>query len=301
MVNIKKISTEKRNPNTKDIDLLSTSEIVKALVNEDKIVPLAVERANLQITNLINEVVKSLKNGGRLIYIGAGTSGRLGVLDASECPATFGSPPEQVIGIIAGGNEALTKTVTNVEDDKELAINDLKENKLTNNDFLIGIAASGRTPYTISALEYANKIGAKTGCITTSSNSVIAKTAKFPIEAITGPEAITGSTRLKSGTAQKNVLNIISTATMIKLGKVYENLMINVNLSNEKLKSRAVSIIVDLTGCSVECANEKLDKYNSVKYTIFSVLSGIEDINIIETILNENYGNIRNALKQVLK
>ncbi|CCV65419.1 Glutamine--fructose-6-phosphate transaminase (isomerizing) [Paracholeplasma brassicae] len=299
MVDIGKISTEKRNENTRNIDIVSTKEILKMINEEDKLVPVAVEKALDQITKVVDVVTTAFQNGGRLFYIGAGTSGRLGVLDASECPPTFGVSKHMVNGIIAGGDKALRFPIEKVEDSKKAAMKDLKKHKLTNKDVVIGIAASGRTPYAVGGIEYANEIGCVTACITTSSNSLIARTAKFPIEAITGAEPLTGSTRMKSGTAQKLILNMITTASMVKIGKVYENLMVDVQMSNDKLVSRATSIVMDITGCDLETADAHLKKYNSVKYAIFSIMSKIEEKDKIRSILDEHNGNIRESLKQI--
>lgn len=299
MVDISKISTEKRNEKTKNIDLLSTKEILKAFNEEDKLVPLAVEKAIDQIAVVVDEVTKTFQNGGRLFYIGAGTSGRMGVLDASEVPPTFGVEEGLVIGVIAGGDYALRHAVEKVEDSKKDAVADLKAYNLTKKDFVLGIAASGRTPYPIGGIEYANDLGCKTACITTSEDSPISKVAKYKIEAITGPEPLTGSTRMKSGTAQKLILNMITTASMVKLGKVYENLMVDVQMSNEKLVSRAARIVTDVTGCDKKTALHYLKKYDSVKYAIFAIMSKIEDEKKIASILAENKGNIRESLKKV--
>lgn len=299
MVDISKISTEKRNEKTKNIDLLPTKEILKAFNKEDKLVPVAVEKAIDQIAVVVDEVTKTFQNGGRLFYIGAGTSGRMGVLDASEVPPTFGVEEGLVIGIIAGGDYALRYAVEKVEDSKEEAIKDLKAHKLTKKDFVIGIAASGRTPYPIGGIEYANHLGCRTACVTTSEDSLISKVAQYKIEAITGPEPLTGSTRMKSGTAQKLILNMITTASMVKMGKVYENLMVDVQMSNEKLVSRATKIVIDITGCDKETAAYYLKKYDSVKFAIFAIMSKIEDEKKISSILAENKGNIRESLKKV--
>ncbi len=299
MVDISKITTERRNENTKNIDIVSTCEILRMINNEDKTVPLAVEAAIDQIAEVVEVVTKAFRDGGRLFYVGAGTSGRLGVLDASEVPPTFGLDPSKVIGIIAGGDYALRYAIEGAEDSKESVVKDLKSYNLNNKDVVIGIAASGVTPFAIGGLEYANKIGAETACITTSHDSQIAKIAKHPIEAITGAEPLTGSTRMKSGTAQKLILNMITTASMIKLGKVYENLMVDVQMNNNKLISRARGIIMEVTGVSEDVAKEYLDKYKSVKYAIFAILSKIEDRDKIEEILNEYHGNIREGLKNI--
>lgn len=297
-VDISKISTEQRNPRTTNIDVLPTIEMLRLINNEDKLVPLAVEKELLKIALVVDAVTEAFKAGGRLFYLGAGTSGRIGVLDASECPPTFGVSPNMVIGLIAGGDKALRDALEGSEDSTIAAVNDLKAQNLTNKDFVIGITASGRTPYAVSAVNYANSIGAKTACVTTSENSLIASVANFKIEAVTGPEPLTGSTRMKSGTAQKLILNMISTGAMIKLGKVYENLMIDVQMSNEKLVSRAIGIVKDVTGATHELATEYIEKYRSVKYAIFAIMSKEEDINKIKEILDLEYnGNVRDALK----
>jgi len=297
MIDISKISTEKRNKKTKNIDLVSTIEMLRLLNDEDKTVPLAVEKAIPQIEKVVDIVTETFAKGGRLFYIGAGTSGRLGVLDASECPPTYGVPSDMVIGIIAGGDTALRTSIEGIEDSKDAAIKDLKSFHLTKDDIVIGIAASGRTPYVIGGIEYANHLGCETACITTSADSEIAQVAKHPIEAITGAEPVTGSTRMKSGTAQKMILNMITTASMVKIGKVYENLMIDVQMSNDKLISRAQKIVMEVTDVSPEIALDYLKKYNSVKYAIFAIMSKIEDKEKIATLLETHHGNIRESLK----
>ena len=210
-------------------------EILNGINQEDKSVPLAVEKIIPQIEALVLEIVKRIKNGGRLFYIGAGTSGRLGILDASECPPTYGVPFDMIVGIIAGGDTAIRKAVENAEDDKHQAWKDLQTFNINDKDSIIGLAASGRTPYVVGGLQEANKNGILTGCIVCNSNSEIAKVSQFPIEVIVGPEYVTGSTRMKSGTAQKLVLNMISTTIMIKIGKVKGNSMVDMQLSNKKL------------------------------------------------------------------
>mgnify|MGYP000386246705 CR=1 FL=1 len=297
MIDISKISTEKRNSKTKNIDIVSTKEILVLLNNEDKTVPLAVEKALDQITEVVEIVTDAFTKGGRLFYIGAGTSGRIGVLDASECPPTFGVPEDMVVGIIAGGDTALRLAIEGIEDSKAAAVLDLENHHLNKNDIVIGIAASGRTPYVVGGLEYANKIGCKTACITTSSESEIAKVATYPIEAITGAEPLTGSTRMKSGTAQKLICNMITTASMVKIGKVYENLMVDVQMSNDKLVSRAQRIVTEITGVGPDVAQKYLDKYGSVKYAIFAIMSKVEDPLKIKELLDQHHGNIRESLK----
>lgn len=298
MVDISKISTERRNDKTKNIDMVSTSKILQLINNEDKSVPIAVEKAIGQITIVVDKVTEVFSNGGRLFYVGAGTSGRLGVLDASECPPTFGVPSDMVVGIIAGGDSALRKSIEGAEDSKEMVRDDLMSHNLNSKDFVIGIAASGRTPYAIGGIEYANELGCLTGCITTSKDSEIAQVAKYSIEAVTGAEPLTGSTRMKSGTAQKLILNMITTAAMVKIGKVYENLMIDVQMSNEKLISRAQLIVMEVTGVDRETAEKYLNKFNSVKYAIFSIISNVDDHETIKGILNKHHGSIRESLNR---
>lgn len=298
-VKLNKISTEARNPNTMDLDLLSTVDILKKINNEDKSVPISVESAITQIALLVDNLVNVFENGGRLIYIGAGTSGRLGVLDASECPPTYGVDKNMVIGLIAGGSDALVNAIEGAEDSKELAKEDLKNINLSKNDFVVGIAASGRTPYVIGGIEYAKEIGALTGCITTSKDSVLASIVDFPIEAVTGAEPLTGSTRMKSGTAQKLICNMITTASMVKLGKVYENLMVDLKATNEKLVARSLSIICSVTNYSTDEAREKLVKYQSIKGVILSYITEIDDVDMIKKLLKDNKNNIRIALSKV--
>lgn len=298
-VNLKKISTENRNPNTMDIDRVSTLEILQKINNEDKTVPLAVEKALPQISMLVDAIVDAFKAGGRLIYMGAGTSGRLGVLDASECPPTFGVSSNMVIGLIAGGNNALVNAVEGAEDNREFAVNDLKNINLNKEDIVVGIAASGRTPYVLSGCEYARSVGCITGCITTAAGSVLADSVDYPVEAVTGAEALTGSTRMKSGTAQKLVCNMLTTAAMIKMGKVYQNLMVHMVPTNEKLISRAVSIIMEVTDYSYEEAYNNLQKFSSIKAVIVSYLTKLDDVNEVNILLNKYDGNINQILENI--
>ena len=296
MIDITKISTEKRNKDTINIDSLPTIEILQVLNNQDKTVPYSVEKTIPNIAILIDEIVKSFVADGRLIYVGAGTSGRLGIIDASEIPPTFGADPNMIIAIIAGGKEAMVKAVEGAEDSKELARQDLKNLNLCSKDVVIGIAASGRTPYVLGAVEYANELGAISACITTSVDSEIAKISQYKIEAITGPEPIAGSTRMKSGTAQKLILNMISTTAMIKLGKVYTNLMIDVQQNNLKLVSRAIHIVSEATGISNLEATKYLKEYKEVKASIFSIVTGEKDIKEIEKCLDYAKGHLRRAI-----
>ena len=297
-VDLKKISTETRNPNTLDIDRVSTLEILKKINNEDKLVAYAVEKALPAISNVVDKVYEAFLKGGRLIYMGAGTSGRIGILDAVECPPTYGVDYNMVMCLMAGGEKAFIKAVEGAEDSMEQGKLDLINANLNSDDVVIGIAASGRTPYAIGGLHYANEIGAITACITTSANSIIESIVKYPIVAVTGAEPITGSTRMKSGTAQKMICNMISTASMVKMGKVYENLMIDVKATNEKLVYRSLSIITTILECSTDEARLLLEKYQTVKKVIFASLTGEEDLNVIDEYLNSEHGNIRKAINK---
>lgn len=296
-----KITTEGINNNTKDIDLLSTKEMLLKINEEDMVVASAVKDAIDQIAVVVEQIVDSFMNDGRLIYMGAGTSGRIGILDSVECPPTYGVPYDMVMCLMAGGANAFVKAVEGAEDSKEFAINDLKNINLTKNDIVIGIAASGRTPYVIGGIEYAKVVGAKTACITTSKGSVLASSVDYPIEAITGQEVITGSTRMKSGTAQKLICNMLSTASMIKMGKVYGNYMIDVMATNEKLVARSYSIVSEITGCSLEEAKEKINKYGTIKKALVAYFTGCEDLNKINEVLEKVKGNIRVAIATINK
>ena len=296
-VNIKKITTETRNPNTLDIDRVSTVEIVKKINNEDKTVAYAVEKAIPEIAKCVDMVYETFMNDGRLIYMGAGTSGRIGLVDAVECKPTYGVSPEMVQCLMAGGMSAMVQAVEGAEDSRTMAVEDLKRINLTNKDIVIGIAASGRTPYVLGGVEYARSIGAKTASISTSQNTILSSMVDCPIEAVTGAEPITGSTRMKSGTAQKMICNIISTSAMVKMGKVYGNLMIDVQATNEKLVARAVSILKEITGLDDNDAKKAYDKYGSVKKAMLGVLAGIEP-DEVNKILDKHKGNIHESLKE---
>ena len=298
-INIKNISTEGRNELTRQIDTLSSREIVELINNEDKTVPVSVEAALDQIAALVDKVVEKLSNGGRLIYMGAGTSGRIGLLDAVECPPTYGVDDEVVMCLLAGGRDAFSKAVEGAEDSKTLAIEDLESVNLTSKDVVVGIAASGRTPYVISGLEYAKNKGCVTGCIVNAKNSVMATLVDYPVEAVTGSEVISGSTRMKSGTAQKLVCNMISTASMVRLGHVYKNLMIDLKATNEKLVARQLGIISEVCECDTEHAKKLLDKYQTVKKVIFAYISGIESYEEVTKILERNNNHIQKALKEI--
>jgi len=266
--------TTEADSNYTDLDKMSIAELLHGMNNEDKTVPLAVEKAIPAIEKLVNIIVEKINAGGRLFYIGAGTSGRLGILDASECPPTYGVPFDMVIGIIAGGDTAIRKAVENAEDNSEQAWKDLLEFNISNKDVLIGIAASGTTPYVIGGLKKANENGLETACIVCNGGSPIAAEAKYPIEVVVGPEFVTGSTRMKSGTAQKLVLNMISTSTMIRLGRVKGNKMIDMRLSNVKLVGRAVNMVMQATGLDASKAQQLLDEYGSVRTAVEKASQG---------------------------
>ena len=296
-VNLKKITTESRNANTMDIDIVPTIEIVKKINNEDKTVAYSVEKAIPEIARCVDMVYETFMNDGRLIYMGAGTSGRIGLVDAVECMPTYGVSPEMVQCLMAGGLPAMVKAVEGAEDSRDLAVEDLKKVNLSDKDIVIGIAASGRTPYVLGGIEYAKSIGAKTASISTSANTVLSSLVECPREAVTGAETITGSTRMKSGTAQKMICNIISTAAMVKMGKVYQNLMIDVQATNEKLVARSISILKEITGLDDEMAKAVYEKYGSLKKAMLGVLADIS-LEEVERLLNKNKGNIRQSLKE---
>lgn len=260
--------TTEQNSKYEHLEKMSVTKLLQNINNEDKTVPLAIEKALPQIEKLVQKVVECLKDGGRLFYIGAGTSGRLGIVDASECPPTFGVPFELVIGLIAGGDTAIRKAVEFAEDDSEQAWKDLSVYSINDKDIVIGIAASGTTPYVIGGLEKCNENNIATGCIACNSGSPLAATAKYPVEVITGPEFVTGSSRMKAGTAQKLVLNMISTAAMIQLGHVKGNKMIDMQLSNHKLIDRGVRMIMDELNIPKNEAATLLEEYKNVRKAI---------------------------------
>ncbi|WP_282177962.1 N-acetylmuramic acid 6-phosphate etherase [Vibrio nereis] len=289
--------SEGRNPETMDIDLLSSLEIVERINQQDKLVPLAVEKVLPEIAQAVDTISAAFKKGGRLVYVGAGTSGRLGVLDASECPPTFGVSDGMVIGLIAGGPEAILKAKEGAEDSMELGMDDLKSIGFNQDDVVVGIAASGRTPYVIGALEYANTIGAATVALSCNPDSTIADIAQIAISPVVGPEALTGSTRLKSGTAQKLVLNMLTTASMIRLGKSYQNLMVDVKATNKKLVARAARIVTQATDCeSCEAAETLVKTGYDVKLAILMILTGM-DVEQARKQLHAQDGFLRKAVQ----
>lgn len=289
--------TEQRNPNSMHVDSLSALEIVQLMNKEDKQVPLAIEKCLPQIAQAVECIVAAFQQGGRLVYIGAGTSGRLGVLDASECPPTFGVSPEMVKGIIAGGERALRHPIEGAEDSKTHAVVDLQTIQFSSKDVLVGIAASGRTPYVIGALEYAKSLGSVTVSIASNPNSAMANIVDIAIDTVVGAEVLTGSSRLKSGTAQKLVLNMLTTASMILMGKCYQNLMVDVQASNEKLKARAIRIVMQATDCDKALAEETLKQADqNAKLAIMMILSGLDRAQA-ETLLEKHQGKLQLALK----
>ena len=289
--------TEQRNPNSMHVDSLSALEIVQLMNEEDKQVPLAIEKCLPQIAQAVERIVAAFQQGGRLVYIGAGTSGRLGVLDASECPPTFGVSPEMVKGIIAGGERALRHPIEGAEDSKAQAVVDLQTIQFSSKDVLVGIAASGRTPYVIGALEYAKSLGSVTVSIASNPNSAMANIVDIAIDTVVGPEVLTGSSRLKSGTAQKLVLNMLTTASMILMGKCYQNLMVDVQASNEKLKARAIHIVMQATDCDKALAEETLKQADqNAKLAIMMILSGLDRAQA-EALLEKHQGKLQLALK----
>ncbi|WP_150538625.1 N-acetylmuramic acid 6-phosphate etherase [Actinobacillus vicugnae] len=288
--------TEQRNPNSSNIDQLSALELVQVINNEDKKVPLAVEKCLPQIAQAVEKIVQAFQKDGRLVYVGAGTSGRLGVLDASECPPTYGVAPEMVVGIIAGGERALRHPIEGAEDNREQGKADLQAVNFNQKDVLVGIAASGRTPYVIGALDYAKSLGATTVSIASNPASAMAKIADIAIDTVVGAEVLTGSSRMKSGTAQKLVLNMLTTASMVMIGKCYSNLMVDVQASNEKLKARAVKIVMEACECDKTTAEDALKiAENNVKLAIMMILSG-SDKTTAEQLLTTHQGKLRQAL-----
>lgn len=293
---LQQLVSEGRNPRTTDIDLMSSLEIVCTINAEDHAVPEAVGRTLPQVARAVDAIVAAFAAGGRLIYIGAGTSGRLGVLDASECPPTFGVPPTMVVGLIAGGLDALVNASEGAEDRTEGGADDLRDIGLAARDVVVGIAVSGRTPYVIGALDYARAQGATTVALTCNPDSTIARMADISIAPVVGPEVITGSTRLKSGTAQKLVLNMLSTASMVRIGKTYGNLMIDMIASNGKLVARAARMVSQATGSPVAEAEVALARAgNDSKLAILMILTG-QDADTARSNLAEAGGLLRRAI-----
>ena len=292
------LTTETRNEKTTNLDEMSVVDFLTVMNEEDAEVSAAVKREIPQIAKVVEAIIQSRKKNGRLIYMGAGTSGRIGLLDAVECPPTFGTNPDEVIGLIAGGENAFVKAVEGAEDSQELGIQDLKNIKLNDKDVVIGIAASGRTPYVIGGLEYANSIGAMTAAICCNKNSAVGSVAKIKIEVVPGAEVLTGSTRLKAGTSQKLICNMISTAAMVGSGKVYGNLMVDVQLTNEKLVERAKHIVMEATSCDYVTAEKILKQADQKpKVAIVMILTGVSKEEALYQLDKAN-GFVRTAVKK---
>ena len=295
-LSLQQFITESRNQASADIDTLSTLDMLTIINNEDKKVAIAVEAILPNIALAVDAIQHAFSIGGRLFYCGAGTSGRLGILDASECPPTFGSPAEQVVGLIAGGKPAILKAVENAEDNTRAGQQDLLNIKLNNKDIVVGIAASGRTPYVIGAMQYAKELGCTVISLCCNNNSEMANIADIKLDVIVGPEVVTGSSRMKAGTAQKMVLNMLTTGSMIKNGKVFGNLMVDVQATNEKLIERQKKIIMEATECSREVAEIALkDSGNHCKTAIVMVLTGL-DVNQAKNSLKQHQGFIRQCI-----
>ncbi|KAF6665235.1 N-acetylmuramic acid 6-phosphate etherase [Pantoea sp. EKM101V] len=296
-LDLSQMITEGRNPASQNIDELSTEAMLRVINDEDKKVALAVEAILPQIAAAVDAICAAFRAGGRLIYCGAGTSGRLGILDASECPPTFGTPREQVIGLIAGGHTAILQAVENAEDNREQGAQDLKDIHFSRHDILVGIAASGRTPYVLGALAYANELGATTVALTCNPDSAMAQVAAIALTPVVGPEIVTGSSRMKAGTAQKLVLNMLTTGAMIRSGKVYGNLMVDVEATNQKLVQRQVNIVMQATDCDDATARAALTACGGhCKTAILMVLAGL-NADEAKALLSQHQGFIRQALQ----
>ncbi|BDH45967.1 N-acetylmuramic acid 6-phosphate etherase [Salmonella enterica subsp. enterica serovar Choleraesuis] len=295
-VDLTKLVTETRNAASAQIDTLSTLEILDVINREDRLVPVAVASTLPEVARTVDAVVEAFSRGGRLIYTGAGTSGRLGILDASECPPTYGTPAEQVVGLIAGGHRAILKAVENAEDDPQQGAQDLRDINLSADDVLVGIAASGRTPYVLGAMDYAKSIGATVAAISCNPGSPMAERADIAITPVVGPEVVTGSSRMKAGTAQKLILNMITTAAMIRSGKVYGNLMVDVEATNAKLVERQKRIVMEATECSREQASAALEACNGHCKTAIVMILTASDAAQAKALLDQSNGFIRPAI-----
>ncbi|HIF9336982.1 TPA: N-acetylmuramic acid 6-phosphate etherase [Photobacterium damselae] len=295
-IDLSQLVTESRNQASHAIDTLSTLDMVTVINQEDQKVALAVEKTLPEVALAVDAIADAFMAGGRLIYMGAGTSGRLGILDASECPPTYGSNPDQVVGLIAGGHKAILKAVENAEDNRELAKQDLQNLGLTENDVVVGIAASGRTPYVIGGMKYAHSIGAQVVAISCNPQSEMTKMADIAITPVVGAEVVTGSSRMKAGTAQKLVLNMLTTGAMIRTGKVFGNLMVDVEATNAKLIQRQTNIVMQATDCDVAQAEEALSACDRhCKTAILMILAGLDAEQAKKQLANHN-GFIRSAL-----
>lgn len=296
---LKQLTSEQRNSASLNLDQLSTLEIVQLMNQEDQKVALAVNDQLAQIAQAVEVIVSAFQQGGHLIYQGAGTSGRLGVLDASECPPTFGVPFGQVIGLIAGGDRAIRKAVENAEDNREAGKADLMQIQLSDKDVVVGLAVSGRTPYVLGGLAYAKSLGAKTVAISCNAHSEMAEIADIAITPIVGAEVLTGSSRLKAGTAQKMVLNMLSTASMVLMGKCYQNLMVDVQATNEKLRHRAVNIVMQATECDCDTAKHYLSLAdNQAKLAIMMILGNLDKAQA-SALLTQSQGKLGQAVQKL--
>jgi N-acetylmuramic acid 6-phosphate etherase len=296
-LNLKSMSTETRNQNTMNLDTMTPLEVITVMNQEDAKVPEAIKPALPNIAQCVTWAIESIEAGGRIVYMGAGTSGRLGVLDAVECPPTFGVAPEVVVGLIAGGEKAFVKAVEGAEDSRQLGHDDLVDIGLQKRDIVIGIAASGRTPYVLGGLAYAQEVGCHTVAISCNPGSAIGQAAELAIEVVPGPEVLTGSTRLKSGTCQKLILNMISTATMVGCGKAYQNLMVDVMQTNEKLVVRAQNIVMEATGCDRETATEKIAIAGGSAKTAITMILADCDLEEAQARLAKAKGHVREAIR----
>ncbi|WP_368889473.1 N-acetylmuramic acid 6-phosphate etherase [Morganella morganii] len=295
-IDLTSMITESRNPASADIDSLPTLDMLRVINREDQTVALAVEKTLPQVAQVVDAVAQAFRLGGRLIYMGAGTSGRLGILDASECPPTFGTPAEQVVGLIAGGHKAILKAVENAEDNRELAVSDLKALNFSKKDVLVGIAASGRTPYVLGGMEYALSLGATVAAVSCNPDSEMSRLAGIAITPVVGPEVITGSSRMKAGTAQKLILNMITTGAMIRSGKVYGNLMADVEATNAKLVERQKRIVMAATECDRATAEQALAACDGHCKTAIVMILAQLSAGDAKTLLAQHQGFIRDAL-----
>lgn len=295
-INLQKLVTESRNPASEAIDTLSTIDMLKVINAEDKKVPDAVANTLPEIAQAVDVIANALQQGGRLIYVGAGTSGRLGILDASECPPTFGSDPRQVVGLIAGGHRAILAAVENAEDNQQQAEQDLAELEFSAQDVLVGIAASGRTPYVLGAMAYANQLGATTVSVACNPDCQMEQLANIAICAVVGPEVVTGSSRMKAGTAQKLILNMLTTGAMIRIGKVYGNLMVDVEATNAKLVERQKNIVMAATECERDIAEQALLAADGHCKTAIVMILAQLSASQAKALLAEHQGFIRPCL-----
>ncbi|WP_019375966.1 N-acetylmuramic acid 6-phosphate etherase [Virgibacillus halodenitrificans] len=295
------LATEKRNQHTANIDTMSTKEILNVINKEDMTVAQRVQQVLPQVEKVVDAVSHALSRGGKLFYVGAGTSGRIGIMDAVECPPTFSTSPELVQAVMAGGTGAFVQAVEGAEDEEERGIEDLEKRNITDLDVVIGIAASGRTPYVIGALKHAKKVGAVTVSLSSNLDSAISKFASIPIEVETGPEVLTGSTRMKAATAHKMILNMITTTAMIKIGKVYENLMVDVKVSNKKLKDRAISIVSTITNVAEEKATEILEITNFEVKPAIVMLKANVSFEEAQSYITQEGGFVREAIERARK